>query len=30
LEARGSLFYPEAERRITVAHHDRATQWFEL
>jgi hypothetical protein len=30
LDARGSLFYPDAERRITVAHHDHATEWFEF
>lgn len=30
LDARGPSFYTDAERRITVAHHDHATQWFEL
>lgn len=30
LDERGPLFYPDAERRITVAHHDRPTEWFEL
>jgi phosphoribosyl 1,2-cyclic phosphodiesterase len=30
LDGRGALFYPDAERRVTVAHHDHATEWFEL
>lgn len=30
LEAHGSLFYPDAERRVKVAHPDRPTEWFEL
>jgi phosphoribosyl 1,2-cyclic phosphodiesterase len=30
LDARGPLFYADAERRITVAHHDRTTDWFEF
>jgi phosphoribosyl 1,2-cyclic phosphodiesterase len=30
LASHGSLFFPDAERRVKVAHHDRATQWFEM
>jgi phosphoribosyl 1,2-cyclic phosphodiesterase len=30
LSARGSLFFQDAERRVTVAHHDRPTRWFDL
>jgi phosphoribosyl 1,2-cyclic phosphodiesterase len=30
LDAHGPLFYPDAERRVMVAHHDRPTRWFEL
>ena len=30
LDAHGSLFYPDAERRVKVAHQDRPTEWFEL
>ncbi len=30
LDAHGSLFYPDAERRVKIAHQDRATEWFEL
>jgi phosphoribosyl 1,2-cyclic phosphodiesterase len=30
LQSHGSLFYPDAERRLKVAYHDRPTEWFEL
>ncbi len=30
LATRGSMFFPDAERRVLVAHHDRPTQWFDL
>lgn len=30
LDSHGSLFYPDADRRVKVAYHDRATEWFEL
>jgi phosphoribosyl 1,2-cyclic phosphodiesterase len=30
LQSHGSLFYPNAEGRVMVAHHDHPTQWFEL
>ena len=30
LETHGSLFYPDAERRVKVAYHDRPSEWFEL
>jgi phosphoribosyl 1,2-cyclic phosphodiesterase len=30
LDTHGSLFYPDAERRVKVAHQDRPTGWFEL
>ncbi len=30
LATRGSLFYPDAEHRVQVAHQDQATQWFEF
>jgi phosphoribosyl 1,2-cyclic phosphodiesterase len=30
LESRGPSFYPDAERRIKLAYHDRPTEWFEF
>src|SRR5262245_51479576 len=30
LESRGASFYPDAERRVMVAPHDRPSQWFNL
>ncbi|HEX5734855.1 MAG TPA: MBL fold metallo-hydrolase [Blastocatellia bacterium] len=30
LATHGSLFFPDAERRVKIAHQDRPTQWFEL
>jgi phosphoribosyl 1,2-cyclic phosphodiesterase len=30
LDVHGSLFYPDAERRVKIAYQDRATEWFEL
>lgn len=30
LASRGSSFYPDAEQRVRVAHHDCPTEWFEI
>jgi phosphoribosyl 1,2-cyclic phosphodiesterase len=30
LATHGSLFFPDAERRVKIAQQDRATEWFEL
>ncbi|HET9531557.1 MAG TPA: MBL fold metallo-hydrolase [Blastocatellia bacterium] len=30
LASHGPLFFPDAERRVKVAHPDRPTQWFEI
>jgi phosphoribosyl 1,2-cyclic phosphodiesterase len=30
LASRGSSFYPDAEQRVRVAHHDCPTEWFEV
>ncbi len=30
LESRGPSFFPDADRRVEVAFHDRPTRWFEL
>ena len=30
LKARGASFFPDAEKRVTVANHDRASEWFEF
>jgi phosphoribosyl 1,2-cyclic phosphodiesterase len=30
LDTHGSLFYPDAERRVKIAHQDHPTEWFEL
>jgi phosphoribosyl 1,2-cyclic phosphodiesterase len=30
LDMHGTLFYPNAERRVKIARHDRVSEWFEL
>jgi len=30
LGSRGPLFFPDPERRLKIAPHDRATEWFQL
>src|SRR6185503_2513044 len=30
LDKHGTLFYPDAERRLKIARHDRVSEWFEF
>ena len=30
LDAHGTLFFPNAERRVRIARHDRVSEWFEF